>query len=71
MADGPLLLLAELVAQSAASGLVEQADASGLDDEGIVALVTSTLRDFSERRDVEDMRGDQATSGARQAGGVA
>jgi GntR family transcriptional regulator len=49
---------------------LEQADASGLDDEGIVALVTSTLRDFSERRDVSDGRG--AASGSRRyAGGVA
>jgi GntR family transcriptional regulator len=29
---------------------LEEADAAGLDEAGIVALVTSTLRDFSERR---------------------
>ena len=29
----------------------EQADAAGLDEDGIVALVTSSLRDFSERRE--------------------
>ena len=42
-----------------------KADEAGLDEEGIVALVTSTLRDFSERRDVEDMRGDAAHSAER------
>jgi GntR family transcriptional regulator len=47
-----------------------KADEAGLDEEGIVALVTSTLRDFSERRGVEDIRGDPAKSG-RTAGGAA
>ena len=31
---------------------LERADAAGLDGQGIVALVTSTLRDFAERRDL-------------------
>ena len=34
-----------------------KADETGLDAEAIVALVTSTLRDFSERRDTENVRG--------------
>ncbi|MGI8417014.1 MAG: GntR family transcriptional regulator [Nakamurella sp.] len=49
---------------------LEQADAAGLDGEGIVALVTSTLRDFSDRRDVTDGRGGRR-GGGRDAGGVA
>lgn len=48
----------------------EQADAAGLDDDGIVALVTSTLRDFSERRDVAPARGTKRTA-RRTGGGVA
>lgn len=49
---------------------LEKADAAGLDDEGIVALVTSTLRDFSERRDVS---GDCGTTPGtpQRAGGAA
>jgi GntR family transcriptional regulator len=47
-----------------------KADEAGLDEEGVVALVTSTLRDFSEGRGVENMRGDQTTS-PKTAGGVA
>jgi GntR family transcriptional regulator len=50
-------------------GWLEQAVATGLDEEGIVALVTSTMRDFAERRDVSDGRG--APQGNRRAGGVA
>jgi DNA-binding transcriptional regulator YhcF (GntR family) len=49
---------------------LEEADAAGLDEDGIVALVTSTLRDFSERRDVNDVRGASRSS-RRSAGGVA
>jgi GntR family transcriptional regulator len=48
---------------------LEDADAAGLDDEGIVALVTSTLRDFSERRDVSDGRGIKRGT-SRSAGRV-
>src|ERR1700712_647364 len=48
---------------------LEQAAATGLDEEGIVALVTSTMRDFAERRDVSDGRG--APRGNRRAGGAA
>jgi GntR family transcriptional regulator len=48
----------------------EDADAAGLDDDGIVALVTSALRDFSERRGATDARG--ATRRTRtSAGGAA
>jgi GntR family transcriptional regulator len=39
---------------------------AGLDDDAIVALVASTLRDFSERRDAEDARG--AGTASRRAG---
>lgn len=49
---------------------LEDADTAGLDEEGIVALVTSTLRDFSERRDVADRRGVKRNT-RRKAGGVA
>jgi GntR family transcriptional regulator len=49
---------------------LKKADKAGLDEDGIVALVTSTLRDFSERRDVENMRGDQ-TASDKAAGGIA
>jgi GntR family transcriptional regulator len=34
---------------------LKAADAAGLDDDGMVALFTSGLRDFSERREVEDV----------------
>ena len=44
-----------------------KADAAGLDEDGIVALVTSTMRDFSERRRVGGGRND----GQRSVGGVA
>jgi GntR family transcriptional regulator len=44
------------------------ADEAGLDDEAIVALVTSTLRDFSDRRDAVD-EGVRGASPARRAGG--
>lgn len=44
-----------------------QADAAGLDDDAVVALVTSTLRDFSERRDAADVRG--AASPRQRSGG--
>ncbi len=47
---------------------LEQADAAGLDEPGVVALVTSTLRDFSERRD--ETRGAKPGK-RRRAGDVA
>jgi GntR family transcriptional regulator len=47
---------------------LEDADAAGLDDEGIVALVTSTLRDFSERRGAVEVRGVRRRG--RRRGGV-
>jgi len=46
------------------------ADAAGLDEEGIVALVTSTLRDFSEGRDIPARRGSRPSARDRK-GGVA
>src|SRR6201986_1865925 len=48
----------------------EQADAAGLDEDGIVALVTSSLRDFVERREPSPVRGEQSGRRARK-GGVA
>ena len=48
----------------------EQADAAGLDEDGIVALVTSSLRDFSELRDLNRVRGEQSGR-RRRRGGVA
>ena len=50
---------------------LREADAAGLDDEGIVALVTSTLLDFSERRDVANDAGGAGGRGSRAAGGAA
>ncbi|HET6151590.1 MAG TPA: GntR family transcriptional regulator [Marmoricola sp.] len=44
-----------------------EADSAGLDGEAIGALMTSTLRDFSERRDVETARGTNTP--VRRAGG--
>ena len=46
----------------------EQADAAGLDEDGIVALVTSSLRDFSERREPSKVRGGHSGAGAVRAG---
>jgi GntR family transcriptional regulator len=49
---------------------LHEAEAAGLDEAGIVALFTTSLRDFSERREVDDARGGQDAPG-RSAGGVA
>ena len=49
---------------------ISEADAAGLDESSVVALFTTTLRDFTERRGVDDSHGAQARSG-RMAGGVA
>jgi GntR family transcriptional regulator len=49
----------------------EQADAAGLDEDGIVALVTSSLRDFSERREPDQVRGKQSAPRRRRKGGAA
>jgi GntR family transcriptional regulator len=49
---------------------IAEADAAGLDENGVVALFTTTLRDFTERREVDDARGGQDTPG-RLGGGVA
>jgi GntR family transcriptional regulator len=50
-------------------GWLEQADAAGLDEGGILALVTHTLRDFGDRRD--DTVGRGAKNSRRAGGGVA
>src|SRR5580692_6198954 len=68
LGDATLPALADL-RRSLRKWLVK-ADEAGLDEEGIVALVTSTLRDFSERRDVDHARGEP-TSSRQAAGGVA
>jgi GntR family transcriptional regulator len=47
------------------------ADASGLEENSIVALFTTTLRDFTEGRGVDDSRGADGGSPARSAGGAA
>jgi len=49
---------------------LQAADEAGLDEDGIVALITSTLRDFSERRDVNGC-GEATRESRRQVGGVA
>ena len=46
----------------------EQADAAGLDEDGIVALVTSSLRDFSERREPSPVRGERSAPRRRKGG---
>jgi DNA-binding transcriptional regulator YhcF (GntR family) len=48
---------------------LEDADAAGLDEQGIAALVTSTLRDFSDRRG-RSARGAKSRS-RRKPGGAA
>ena len=50
-------------------GWLAEADAAGLDEDGIVALVTSTMRDFSERRGTAGSR--RSPRAAAPAGGVA
>jgi len=47
-----------------------EVNATGLDENGIVALVTSTMRDFSERRGTDGDRGGR-NDGQRPVGGVA
>ncbi len=49
---------------------LSEADAAGLEENSIVALFTTTLRDFTEGRGVEDARGTDG-SPARSAGGAA
>jgi GntR family transcriptional regulator len=48
---------------------LRDADDSGLDQDGIVALFSSTVRDFAERRGQDDVRG--ADGRARRTGGGA
>jgi GntR family transcriptional regulator len=50
---------------------LEDADAAGLDEDGVVALVTATLRDFAERRDRGGRRGPARPSRRSATGGVA
>jgi DNA-binding transcriptional regulator YhcF (GntR family) len=51
-------------------GWLAEAEAAGLDENSVVALFTTTLRDFTERRRVDDAgAGDQ--NPGRTAGGVA
>jgi GntR family transcriptional regulator len=47
-----------------------EAEAAGLDENGMVALFTTALRDFTERRQVFDARGAQEDQD-RTAGGIA
>src|SRR5690349_7592432 len=47
-------------------GWLAKATEAGLDDDAVLALVTSTLRDFAERRDAVGARG--ATVSPRRAG---
>jgi len=49
-------------------GWLTQAEDSGLDSDGIVALFSSTLRDFTERRTTTDAGGEAK---GRRAGGAA
>lgn len=49
---------------------LDEADAAGLDDDSIAALVTSTMRDFTERRDAAASRGGKRRT-RRASGGVA
>jgi GntR family transcriptional regulator len=49
---------------------LNDADSSGLDQDGIVALFSSTLRDFAERRATDTSRGERS-GGRKQAGGGA
>ena len=51
-------------------GWIGEADAAGLDESSVVALFTTTLRDFTERRGAGDSRGGQETP-RRTGGGVA
>jgi GntR family transcriptional regulator len=56
------------VLRQALRGWFEQADAAGLDEDGIVALVTSSLRDFSERRNPGEVRGERPARRRRKGG---
>ncbi len=61
--------------QESLLGWLQAADASGLDSEGIAALIGATLRDFLDRRDAAGRRrgagrrADRRLSGARKATG--
>lgn len=68
LGDATLPALAEL--RRGLRKWLVKADEAGLDEEAVVALVTSTLRDFSERRDVDDARGAPSRRD-RTAGGAA
>ncbi len=49
---------------------LDDAETAGLDESSVAALVSSTLRDFAERRRTRDVGAAQQTSG-RARGGVA
>ena len=52
------------------NGWLADAEAAGLDEPSVVALFTTTMRDFASRRRVDD--GDRADAASRhRAGGVA
>jgi GntR family transcriptional regulator len=44
------------------------AEAAGLDDAGVAAMFATTVRDFVERRELEDARGAQRIPSRRTAG---
>jgi GntR family transcriptional regulator len=49
---------------------ITEAQAAGLDENTVLALFTTTLQDFAERREIEDDRGAQDTP-ERTVGGIA
>jgi GntR family transcriptional regulator len=67
---GPVTLPDLTVLRRSLRRWLESAIDSGLDEDGVMALVSSTMRDFPERRDGAATRSDSApTSGT--SGGVA
>lgn len=61
--------LSELtVLRRSLSAWFDQAEAAGLDEDGIVALVTSSLRDFAERRESSQVRGERSAPRRRKGG---
>jgi GntR family transcriptional regulator len=67
---GPVMLPELTELRGSLRDWLEDADAAGLDVDGIAALMASTLRDFAERRDAPRARGATGRS-RRGAGGVA
>ncbi|HEY6480985.1 MAG TPA: GntR family transcriptional regulator [Streptosporangiaceae bacterium] len=64
---GPVALPELTALRRSLTGWVADADAAGLDEDGIAALVASVLRDFRERRGADRHRG----AARRTAEGVA